>query len=347
MKKTLKSLLAILIVFAIIATPLLAVFAEEGGDEGGGNVGDPPAETITVTYYNGDSLYYTDTNYTGTIITNYPAPPADRVFRHWVIKDAMISGNYYPGASATFEQDTILVAVFADKASGSDGIYAVKDGKTEFEFEYNGAPQSVKFSAAQPGNDYEQDKLDDGWFMFDIWYTIPFAYWYIDINGLTAGGTQAGTYLTPKSGQEAVDTWATFTRVEDRYADIAPGIVRIYYTIKYDMNGGEGEIETQKIYEESANAQSSPATLSEDVPTKEGATFKGWATDKDATRAEYQPGETIEISENKVLYAVWEVPEVPNPKTGFNSDTLMFLMVMFMAMTEIAVIRSLRRRNAN
>ena len=42
------------------------------------------------------------------------------------------------------------------------------------------------------------------------------------------------------------------------------------------------------------------------MPTRTGYDFLGWATDKDATSAEYRSGGSITISSNTTLYAVWK-----------------------------------------
>lgn len=47
-------------------------------------------------------------------------------------------------------------------------------------------------------------------------------------------------------------------------------------------------------------------TMKDATPTRSGYTFAGWATTKDATKAEYQPGATIDqITKDMDLYAVW------------------------------------------
>ena len=42
-----------------------------------------------------------------------------------------------------------------------------------------------------------------------------------------------------------------------------------------------------------------------DAPTRDGYIFLGWTTDYSGTFAEYEPGDSIEISESTMLYAVW------------------------------------------
>ena len=80
------------------------------------------------------------------------------------------------------------------------------------------------------------------------------------------------------------------------------GILTIYYELSFDGNGGENAPETMEVETDSAAI---PST----APTREGYKFLGWANNQDATEAEYQPGDTINLDNNKVLYAVWEAPE--------------------------------------
>ena len=46
--------------------------------------------------------------------------------------------------------------------------------------------------------------------------------------------------------------------------------------------------------------------LSNDVPTRRGYDFLGWATTNDAVEVEYQPGDVYAVNSNVMLYAVWE-----------------------------------------
>ncbi|MBQ7646407.1 MAG: hypothetical protein IJS94_03970, partial [Clostridia bacterium] len=49
-------------------------------------------------------------------------------------------------------------------------------------------------------------------------------------------------------------------------------------------------------------------------------TFKGWATDKDATTAEYMPGDAFDIDANTTLYAVWSDNSTAIIKGDVNGD---------------------------
>ena len=71
------------------------------------------------------------------------------------------------------------------------------------------------------------------------------------------------------------------------------------YTVAYNANGGSGAPAAQ------TKAPGATVTLSTAVPTKDGATFLGWATTANATTATYQPGATYSADADVTLYAVW------------------------------------------
>ena len=71
------------------------------------------------------------------------------------------------------------------------------------------------------------------------------------------------------------------------------------FTVNYDANGGDGAPSGQmKILNEEL-------ILSDTKPTRLGYTFMGWATDRTATIAVYQPGDSFTANADTVFYAVW------------------------------------------
>lgn len=90
---------------------------------------------------------------------------------------------------------------------------------------------------------------------------------------------------------------------QTRYAEC--NSFRIYntYSVSYNANGGSGAPSAQtKIQDENL-------TLSSSKPTKAHYVFKGWASSKTATSAQYQAGGKYTKNAAITLYAVWE-PEV-------------------------------------
>ena len=77
-------------------------------------------------------------------------------------------------------------------------------------------------------------------------------------------------------------------------------IVKVTYTVAYNMNGGSGSIANQtKTYGQDL-------ILSSTKPTRTGYDFLGWNTNKDATTAQYQPNDKYTTNSSVTLYAVWK-----------------------------------------
>ncbi len=73
------------------------------------------------------------------------------------------------------------------------------------------------------------------------------------------------------------------------------------YTLSYNANGGTGAPSSQNSLIK--------YTISSTTPTRNGYTFLGWSTSSSASSASYSAGDSITISSNTTLYAVWK--EVP------------------------------------
>ena len=72
-------------------------------------------------------------------------------------------------------------------------------------------------------------------------------------------------------------------------------------TLAYDMNGGSGTIEAQSCWSDAACSMA----VTTATPTRSGYKFLGWATSATASTATYSGGETISISTDLTLYAIW------------------------------------------
>ena len=85
------------------------------------------------------------------------------------------------------------------------------------------------------------------------------------------------------------------------------------------LTGGTGTPEPQTQTVESG--KEATFTVNSKEPTRTNYDFKGWSTDKNATTASCHGGESIKISKNTTLYAVWANPnpsESPAPSSGFS-----------------------------
>ena len=145
--------------------------------------------------------------------------------------------------------------------------------------------------------------------------------------GGTFGKNMAGTYLQGATGEdwyygtdcksEQYDYMVTIPRDagwninETNYVGWVGGSgtvrktsVTMYYecpkSVKYDAHGGSGAPGTQTKY------YNKTLTLSSTKPTRTGYAFKGWATSKTATTANYQPGGSYTANAATTLYAVWQ-----------------------------------------
>ena len=72
------------------------------------------------------------------------------------------------------------------------------------------------------------------------------------------------------------------------------------YTITYNGNGGSN------VPAEQTKEKDVDITLSTKKPVKDGYSFVGWSTDKNAASAQYAPGAKISENSDLTLYAVWK-----------------------------------------
>ena len=82
------------------------------------------------------------------------------------------------------------------------------------------------------------------------------------------------------------------------------GVTTFPVYLGYDANNGTNAPDGSSA--EIVAGNSATFTISDSVPTRTGYNFLGWATNKDATSAEYSSGGRITISSNTTLYAVWK-----------------------------------------
>ena len=76
-------------------------------------------------------------------------------------------------------------------------------------------------------------------------------------------------------------------------------------TLTFNANNGTGAPANQTCTA-TGTATSCAITISSTAPTRAGYTFLGWADSASATSASYQPGGSITLSGDKIIYAVWE-----------------------------------------
>ena len=130
------------------------------------------------------------------------------------------------------------------------------------------------------------------------------------------GGTNTGEYaaqkdINPNAWIEAGKTSITF------YARWLKDIV-----LTYDDNGGSGGPGVRPTVTIAKPASEYTFTIHSTEPTRTGYKFKGWATSKNATVAEYTSGDKVPKGNDWTLYAVWEIEKYTvtlNKDTGISS----------------------------
>ena len=82
-------------------------------------------------------------------------------------------------------------------------------------------------------------------------------------------------------------------------------LTALKYTVKYNANAGSDKVDEMPDPAETKKTHGEPLTLSNSTPTRDGYTFKGWATSKDGPVA-YMPGSQYLNDAEVELFAVWE-----------------------------------------
>ena len=195
-------------------------------------------------------------------------------FLGWSTKKSASSASYKAGEEVTLDN------VYDGKVT----LYAVWQGKTyTVKYDSNGGTGSMDDSVFKLATDV---RLSSNKFSKENYTFIGWS--------------------TSKGGEV---TYTNEAKVKDLGGE--GDIVTLYavwksntYTIKYDSNGGNGFIG------ESSYNYGNSIKLTKNKFTKDGYTFIGWNTNKDANAALYTDEQEVSgLSGNITLYAVWKVNE--------------------------------------
>ena len=162
----------------------------------------------------------------------------------------------------------------------------------------------------------------DGGSRWDIEATTAAESYQIDVN---TGKPTRDRYKFDGRADEANATTATYfggeliTLTKDSPTKTIYAVWKPIFELHYNANGGTGAPNSQTYTSFSATSTQATFTIPNQIPTKDGYTFKGWADSAAATTVQYQPGDTVDVKhENspKTIYAVWESTTPPTDKPG-------------------------------
>ena len=97
------------------------------------------------------------------------------------------------------------------------------------------------------------------------------------------------------------------------------------YIITYNDNGGVNGPGVKAVF----NGETPTISLIE--PTRSNRTFLGWSTSNTSRTAEYAPGDTITLSSNITLYAIWDPADdgiAQNITATYNNSTILTIPSM-------------------
>jgi len=203
----------------------------------------------------------------------------------------ILNNNAYTKSGYTFkgwsEDSTATSATYVNgqmiKPTANMTLYAVwQEGTTsvtQYTITYN-ANGGTGTMASQTVTVGSTVTLTTNTFTYDG-YT--FKGWSEDSSATSATYTDGQT-ITPTANMTLYAVWQE---------EAATG-----YTLTYDANGGSGAPEAQT---------GTTLTISSTIPTRDGYICVGWALNSSYSTPSYTAGDSITLTANKKLYAVWEI----------------------------------------
>ncbi|MGN0182563.1 MAG: InlB B-repeat-containing protein [Candidatus Ornithomonoglobus sp.] len=170
------------------------------------------------------------------------------------------------------------------QVSGCPSCYPL--GNVTLTREYNKTGRTAAFyrNNAANANAYSLAVYKDG----SVYNTYNMSSQSLSLSNLPSGSYTASiTVKNTNTGQSKSASCSEFKIVDS-------------YPVSYNANGGSNAPSSQ------TKIQDTNLTLSSTVPTRAHYIFKGWASSKTATQAQYQPGSAYTKNTKITLYAVWE-----------------------------------------
>lgn len=182
---------------------------------------------------------------------------------------------------------------------------AIEDrGEDEYEKIYSVNSQNAGYLTKDPLNIYSEDGVTEVDFV-----SLGNSYWF-EFNVLAdAGYTFSGDTRIFVNDTDVTNTSSTISYDVDTgntyiTAKWHSQIARSKFNLSFSANGGY--FPPDKVLSDKEGIVTVPDT----IPTKRQSEFLGWASKSNAVVPEYKQGDSFKITEDKSLYAVWNLIEV-------------------------------------
>lgn len=227
-------------------------------------------------------------------------------FVSWNTKADGTGTAYAPGNRISITENMTLYAVWVSTQAVVND--AVISGGNDVQISWNAVDDAA-------GYWIYRHKLADGENEFDKFVSadkiaeVDAATLSFDDSDLEAGTYYYGirAYSISGSGITSSYIFKPFSRAEEVVIAVA--------NIKYMRNVSEGE---NPVKQECIIGKAE--TVQDNTFTYEGFSFVGWNTKADKTGTNYAPGDSITITEDTTLYAVWKMSTVENVR-AYITDT--------------------------
>ncbi len=271
--------------------------------------------TVSYDANGGSGAPSSDIKIHGTALTLSTTVPIRQgyTFLGWSTDDSATSATYQPGDTFTYNDDTILYAVWRINSSG-----LVADSVNSAVISAGGEKKYFSFTPSVSGKYviYSTESLD------------TYVSLYNSNGSKIATNDDGGAGLNFRLEYNLVA--GTTYEYEIKYLSTSQtGTISFkfghVYTVSYNANGGSGAPSAQ------SKDYGTDISLSTTEPSREGYVFFGWSRNSTATSAEYQPGDIFAVDADTALYAVWasdtevkaiDITSAPSKTSYYIGDSL-------------------------